>query len=223
MENAKFSVGDNAVYQALSESTPCIYTRIKLAENMLSVFQGRTSGSVLGLCVLFLVSHKTCAAQNLPRADSPPNGVVLTKLVQPIYPPVARAAHVTGDVDLVLTIRPDGAVDSVEVASGHPLLKESAVTSARQSQFECRRCTEPFNEYRLVYTFNVEGECECEPKETSPIKREPQQAFPQIPDAQHRVTVVAQVLCFCDPAGTTTIRVRSVKCLYLWRCGTKIE
>jgi len=189
---------------------------------MLSGFHGRTTALVLGLSVLFLVSHKTCAAQGLSGADSSQNGVVLTKLVQPIYTPVARAAHITGDVDLVLTVRPDGAVDSVVVASGHPLLKESAVTSARQSQFECRGCTEEFNKYRLVYTFNIEGECECEPRETSSIKREPQQAYPQFPDTKHRVTVVAQVLCFCDPAATK-IRVRSVKCLYLWRCGSKIE
>ena len=189
----------------------------------MSVFQGRTTALALGFCVLFLVSHTTFAAQAISGADGPQNGIVITKLVQPIYPPVARAARVTGDVDLVLTVRPDGAVDSVVAASGHPLLKESAVTSARQSQFECRGCTEQFNKYRLVYTFNIEGECECEPKETLSIKKEPQQAYPRIPDAQHHVIVVAQILCICDPATTTKIRVRSVKCLYLWRCGSKIE
>jgi TonB family protein len=188
----------------------------------LSVFHSRTVALAVGLCVPFLVPHKACAAQGLSVADSSQNGVDLTKLVQPIYPPMARAARITGDVDLVLTVRPDGAVDSVVVISGHPLLKESAVTSARQSQFECRRCTEQFNKYRLVYTFNIEGECECEPRETPSIKKEPQQAYPQFSDAQHRVTVVAQVLCICDPAATK-IRVRSVKCVYLWRCGFRIE
>ena len=206
----------------LSEPAPCAYTRIKLAEDMLSLFHGRTTALVLGLCVLCLVSHTTCAAQDLSSADSPRDGVSLTKLIQPIYPPFARAARITGDVDLVLTVRPDGVVDSVVVSSGHPLLKESAVASARQSQFECRGCTEQFSKYRLVYTFNIEGECECEPRETPSIKKEPQQAYPQFPDVQHRVTVVAQVLCTCDPANTI-IRARSVKCLYLWRCGSKIE
>jgi|HubBroStandDraft_2_1064218.scaffolds.fasta_scaffold06182_3 TonB family protein len=207
----------------LSESAPCAYTRIKLAEEeILSVSNGRTIALALGLCVLFLISHKTCTAQGVSGADSPQSDVVLTKLVPPIYPPVARATRITGDVDLVLTVRPDGGVDSVVVASGHPLLKESAVTSARLSQFECRACTEQVNKYRLVYTFNIEGECECESRETSSIKKEPQQAYPQFPDAQHRVTVVAQVFCICDPA-TTKIRLRSMKCLYLWRCGSQIE
>jgi TonB family protein len=199
------------------------YTRIRLTEDMLSIFHGRTTAIALGLCVLFLVSQTTCAGQGVSGADSPQNGAVLTKLVQPIYPPVARAARITGEVDLVLTVRTDGAVDSVVVTSGHPLLKESAVASARQSQFECRGCTGQFKKYRLVYTFNIEGECECEPRETPSIKKEPQQAYPQFPDAQNRVTVVAQVLCICDPAATTKIRVRSAKCLYLWRCGSKIE
>jgi TonB family protein len=195
---------------------------MKSAEDMLIVFHGRTTALALGLCVLFLVSHKTCAAQDVSGSDSPQNGVVLTKLVQPIYPPVARAARITGDVDLLLTVRPDGAVDSVVAASGHPFLKESAMTSARQSQFECRGCTEQFNQYQLVYTFIIEGECGCEPRESPSIKKEPQQANPQFPDAQHRVTVVAQIFCICDPA-VANIRVRSVKCLYLWRCGSKCE
>jgi Gram-negative bacterial TonB protein C-terminal len=181
---------------------------------------GQTIALALGLCVFFLVSHKTCAAQALSSPGSPQSDVVLTKLVQPIYPPVARAARIMGDVDLLLTVRPDGVVDSIVVVSGQPLLKESAVTSAQLSQFECRGCTELVNKYRLVYTFNIEGECECEPRETSSIKKEPQQAYPQFPDAQHHVTVVAHVVCICDPAEK---RVRSVKCLYLWRCGSKIE
>jgi TonB family protein len=173
----------------------------------------------LGLCVLLSVPHKVCTAQGVTNSESPQSGVALTKLVQPIYPPVARATRTTGDVDLRVTIRQDGAVDSVVVLSGHPLLKESAVTSAQQSQFECRGCTEQLTKYRLVYTFEIEGECECEPKETQSNKKEPEQAYPRISDAQHRVTVVAQLHCICDPPATT--KVRSLRCLYLWKCESK--
>jgi hypothetical protein len=173
----------------------------------------------LGLCALLAVPHKACLAQGVTSSESPHSGVVLTKLVQPIYPPVARAAHVTGDVDLLLTVRQDGAVDNVVVTSGQPLLKESAVISAQQSKFECRGCTEQLTNYRLVYTFEIEGECKCEPKEMQSNKKEPEQAFPRVSDAQHRVTVVAQILCICDPAATT--KVRSLRCLYFWKCGSK--
>ena len=185
----------------------------------MGVFHRETITFGLGLCVLFSVPQKMCTAQGVSSSESPQSGVVLTKLVQPIYPPLARATRTTGDVDLLATIRQDGTVDSVVVASGHPLLNESAVTSARQSQFECRGCTEQLTSYRLVYTFEIEGECECEPKETQSNKKEPEQTYPRIFDAQHRVTVVAQILCICDPAATT--KVRSLKCLYLWKCGSK--
>jgi TonB family protein len=187
----------------------------------MGVFQRDIITFGLGLCVLSLVPHKVCLAQGVTGSESPQSGVVLTKLIQPIYPPVARAARVTGDVDLLLTVRQDGAVDNVVVTSGQPVLKESAVTSAQQSKFECRGCTEQLTKYRLVYTFEIEGECECEPKEAQSNKKEPEQAFPRVPDAQHRVTVVAQILCTCDPAATT--KVRSLRCLYLWRCGSKFQ
>jgi Gram-negative bacterial TonB protein C-terminal len=166
---------------------------------------------------LFRLTEGLFCSRRVTESDSPQTGVVLTKLVQPISPPTARATRTTGDVDLLVTIRQDGAVGSVVVLSGHPLLKESAVTSAQKSQFECRGCTEQLTKYRLVYTFEIEGECKCEPKETQSTKKEPEQAYPRISDAQHRVTVVAHILCICDPAASR--RVRSLKCLYLWKCG----
>ena len=122
--------------------------------------------------------------------------------------------------NLLVTIRQDGAVDSVVVESGPPLLRESAVTSAKQSQFECRACTEQLVQYRLVYTFGIEGECPCEARETQSTKKEPEQRLtPDVSDAQHHVSVVAQILCICDPPSK--YKVRSAKCLYLWRCGTR--
>jgi hypothetical protein len=191
----------------------------------LGAFRGEIITFGLGLCILLSVPHKVCPAQGVTSSESPQRGVVLTKLVQPIYPPVARAAHVTGDVDLLLTVRQDGAVDAVVVTSGHPLLKESAVTSAQQSKFECRGCTEPLTKYRLIYSFEIEGDCACEPKETQSKQKELarqkelEQTYPRVTDAQHRVTVVAHILCICDPVATT--KVRSLKCFYLWKCGSK--
>lgn len=166
-----------------------------------------------GLWLLFLAPQKVCFAQGTQ------TGVVLTKLVQPIYPPVARAAHITGDIDLLIMVRADGVVDSVVVTSGHPLLEQSAVTSAQQSEFECRACREPLTKYRLVYSFEIEGKCECEPKETRSKQNEQDQTYPRITVAGHRVTVVAHIVCICDPAST--IKVRSLKCLYLWKCSSR--
>jgi len=178
---------------------------------------GRIIAFAFGFAALFSGTQRVCFAQGVTESDSPQTGVVLTKLVQPVYPLTARATRTMGDVDLLVTIRQDGVIDSVVVLSGHPLLKESAVTSAQKSQFECPGCTEQLTKYRLVYTFEIEGECECEPKETQSNKKEPERAYPRISDAQHRVIVVAHILCICDPAASR--RVRSLKCLYHWKCG----
>ena len=210
----------NGVNQDLSRLTSFRIYLLRVSSEHMGAFHREIITFGLGLCVLLSVSQKVCLAQGVRSSENLESGVVLSKLVPPIYPPVARAAHVTGDVDLLLTIRQDGSVDDVVMTNGSPLLKESAVTSVQQSRFECRGCTEQLTKYRLVYTFEIEGECECEPKETQSNKNEPAQAFPRVSDAPHRVTVVAQILCICDPPPFTT-KVRSLRCLYLWRCKSK--
>ena len=58
-------------------------------------------------------------------------GSALTR-VQPVYPPEAKAANVTGPVTVKISISETGDVTSAEATSGHPLLREAAVTAARQ-------------------------------------------------------------------------------------------
>ena len=47
-------------------------------------------------------------------------------MVQPIYPPEARAAHLEGDVILDLTLAKDGSVYKINNLRGNPALAESA-------------------------------------------------------------------------------------------------
>ena len=158
------------------------------------------------------------ATQNIVAPDSQPTGVVLIKLSAPVYPPVARQAHITGDVDLMLSIRQDGSIESAVVVSGPPMLRSVALDSAQHAQFECRTCSEAINSYRLVYTFQIDGDCSCIPKESNSNHDEPDHTYPLIAEAEHRVTVTAQIICTCDPASDFRKR-RSIRCLYLWRCG----
>jgi TonB family protein len=58
------------------------------------------------------------------------------KRVQPVYPPVAKAAGVEGRVNVALLIGEDGKVVSAEVVDGHPLLREAALEAARQWEFK---------------------------------------------------------------------------------------
>jgi TonB family protein len=72
-----------------------------------------------------------------PRA--PISGGVLngkaTKLVQPSYPAIARAAHVSGQVTVQVLVDEEGNVTSAHAVSGHPLLQGVAVAAARASKF----------------------------------------------------------------------------------------
>ena len=55
--------------------------------------------------------------------------------VEPVYPPLAKAARVSGAVVVEVTVDEDGNVIAARAISGHPLLKDSAVAAARQWTF----------------------------------------------------------------------------------------
>ncbi|HJQ67430.1 MAG TPA: TonB family protein [Blastocatellia bacterium] len=58
-----------------------------------------------------------------------------TRRVTPTYPPLARAARVSGSVVVEVTVDEAGNVMSARAVSGHPLLKDAAVAAARGWKF----------------------------------------------------------------------------------------
>jgi periplasmic protein TonB len=74
-----------------------------------------------------------------PTPRAPISGGVLNgkavRLVQPSYPPIARSAHASGQVNVQITIDENGNVISAHAVSGHPLLQGAAVGAARASKF----------------------------------------------------------------------------------------
>jgi len=74
-----------------------------------------------------------------PTPRAPISGGVLngkaTRLVQPAYPAIARAAHASGQVRVQVLVDENGNVVSATPVSGHPLLQSSAVAAARASKF----------------------------------------------------------------------------------------
>jgi TonB family protein len=147
--------------------------------------------------------------------------VVLRQLFQPVYPPLARQTRITGDVELILEVKADGGLESASVVSGHPLLKQAALDSARRSQFECRNCTQGVRSFQMFYSFQLGPTSYC--AETSETSKgdEKEVPYPRLIQSQSHVTVIDQPVGTCDPAFTVTgTKVRSAKCLYLWRCGS---
>src|SRR5215472_7484126 len=110
---------------------------------------------------LIILSVACCWEQSANSGTQNPEAnkgeVALTKLSPPVYPPLSRQARITGDVQLELKVRPDGSVAVVVVLSGHPMLKQTAVDSAQNSQFTCKGCSD-LTSYPMTYTFDfLEG------------------------------------------------------------------
>lgn len=55
--------------------------------------------------------------------------------VQPAYPPLARQARIQGPVVLRAVINRDGAIENLQVISGHPMLAPAAVEAVRQWRY----------------------------------------------------------------------------------------
>ena len=58
-------------------------------------------------------------------------GMVLHK-AEPSYPPIAKAARISGDVELECVVGVDGRIHEVHVKSGNPLLVQAAADAAWQ-------------------------------------------------------------------------------------------
>lgn len=78
-----------------------------------------------------------------PKNDPPPvpkgpvqvGGMVkppqLVTYVKPVYPPLARQARIQGQVRIAAILARDGAVTSMQLVSGHPLLVQAALDAVR--------------------------------------------------------------------------------------------
>ena len=84
---------------------------------------------VLGSCLENCVDDPD---EKLPAGFERGNGV---NLPMPRYPAIARAAHVSGTVEVQVIVDVDGKVIAAVAVSGHPLLRASSVQAARDSVF----------------------------------------------------------------------------------------
>jgi TonB family protein len=78
-----------------------------------------------------------------------------TSLPIPPYPPIAKAAHASGNVTVEVTIDEDGNVIAARAVSGHPLLQAASVAAARNAKFAPTKLSGQAVKVQgvLVYTF----------------------------------------------------------------------
>jgi hypothetical protein len=110
---------------------------------------------------------------------------------------------------LKIAIRPDGVIDSVEAVGGPPMLRQAAIESAKRSQFECMACNGVNATFQLIYRFELGPSITCDA---------PDNSYPRMTHSANIVSITAQPFGTCDPAADR-IRVRSARCLFLWKCG----
>jgi len=151
----------------------------------------------------------TAFAQTDSHVEASKANVVPVNLFSPTYPPLARQARITGEVEINLGIRKDGSIQSAVVASGHPMLTPAALSSAQQSRFECRGCEDEVTPYSLIYSFQFDA---------SPGWPCPEKTGPRVTQSQNRITIAAEPALVHPYFGN--MLVRSARCLYLWRCGS---
>jgi TonB family protein len=155
--------------------------------------------SMVPLCCFF--ASETALSQAGAGDVGPKSRVALIKLAPPIYPPLARQAQITGNVRVQIEVYRDGSVASAEMVSGHPMLKQAALDSAKQSHFECVQCENELTQYLLTYTFQIVGTAGkgCCTAGTKAAKRqdEERQRGPQVSQVQNHVTIAVGPLCVC--------------------------
>src|SRR5271163_2433856 len=60
----------------------------------------------------------------------------MVRQIMPVYPPIAKTAHISGTVTLHAVIGKDGTVQNLEYVSGPPLLMKSAMDAVKQWRYQ---------------------------------------------------------------------------------------
>jgi hypothetical protein len=162
----------------------------------------------LFLCIFLLVT--------LAQAQEPNPRIV--KLDLPAYLPIAVQAQTAGQVQMELTIGQDGSVTSWEAISGHPILVRAVTDSLPQARFACDGCRQQAYRYVLTYEFILpEDRFASACAELAKTGKEPAMPPSTLDSSTHVTVRPARAMCLAvDPA---TPRVRSARCLWLWKCA----
>src|SRR5687767_5814221 len=83
------------------------------------------------------------------------NSSPVTQAIPPAYPPMARAARVSGEVVAEATVDSGGAVTSVSIVKGHDLLNGAAEKAASRWKFSPLGRGAKNRKVRLIFQFTL--------------------------------------------------------------------
>jgi|SRR5579862_271943 len=175
------------------------------------------ASSSIRVTVAFSLSLANTVLFALDKTQLPDAELILVKVAPLVYPPLARQTRIEGDVVIYVEVAPNGAVETSKVISGHPLLAETALGSSNLSQYECRNCPAEGWHGTFTYDFKLDP-TDC----VETTKDKPEQTTRMTQTGNH-VMVSDWPRGFCAKpipgTGASPQKIRSIRCLYLWRCG----
>lgn len=89
---------------------------------------------VLALSI-FSAATSAARAQEVVAVDQSALSQHADHRVSPVYPPIAKAAHVQGTVFFDVRLGVSGKIESMKVVSGHPMLQQAAIDCLKQWTF----------------------------------------------------------------------------------------
>ena len=97
---------------------------------------GGQMGGVIGGIINSTSAIPKVATPQRVRVSSGVSQGLLIKRVQPNYPPLARQARIQGQVVLQAEISKEGAIQNLQLISGHPMLAPAAIEAVKQWRYK---------------------------------------------------------------------------------------
>jgi periplasmic protein TonB len=96
---------------------------------------GGVIGGIVSSTLSSVPRYMPTAPQRIRISQGVTKGLLIHR-VEPVYPPLARAARVQGEVVLSAVIDTNGQIQNLQLVSGHPMLVPSALAAVKQWRYK---------------------------------------------------------------------------------------
>jgi len=119
------------------EETPPVMANAGVVGGVPGGVPGGQMGGVIGGIISSapVAVPKVATPQRVRVSQGVSQGLLIRK-VQPTYPPLARQARIQGTVVLQAEISKDGAIQNLQLISGHPMLAPAAIEAVKQWRYK---------------------------------------------------------------------------------------